>query len=193
MRAICMAGFIVWCAAGAVVDRIAVVVGKTVITESEVLEEVRVTEFLNGQPLDLGPQQRRAAAERIVDQELIRNEMRIGHYQQPAAAEVDRMLDRAGQDHAAGGGLGEALAKYGLTGEQLKRHLEWQVAVMRFTEQRFGAGLPQPSAASENGANRLAPGTDTSPAEDAVEQRMEAWLKQVRSETRVQFKEEAFQ
>src|SRR5580700_11903799 len=43
----------------AVVDRVAVVVGKTVITESEVLDEVRLTEFLNGQPLELGPQQRR--------------------------------------------------------------------------------------------------------------------------------------
>src|SRR5450432_3413792 len=54
-------------AAAGVVDRVAVVVGDTVITESEVLDELRLTEFLNSQPPDTRPEQRRAAAERLVD------------------------------------------------------------------------------------------------------------------------------
>ena len=35
----------------AVVDRVAVVIDKTVVTESEVLDELRLTEFLNDQLL----------------------------------------------------------------------------------------------------------------------------------------------
>src|SRR3954465_12499103 len=76
----------------AVVDRVAVVVGNTVITETEVLQEARLEAFLNGAPLDLGPAARRAAAERLVDQQLVRNEMRIGAYPQPTATEIDDML-----------------------------------------------------------------------------------------------------
>src|SRR3954453_3866299 len=64
----------------AVVDRIAVVVGKTVITETEVLQEVRLEAFLNQTPLDLSAQARKTAAEHLVDQQLVRNEMRIGNY-----------------------------------------------------------------------------------------------------------------
>src|SRR5438309_12116370 len=76
----------------AVVDRIAVVVGKTVITETEVLQEARLEAFLNQSPLDFSPQSRKTAAERLVDQQLVRNEMRIGSYAKPTPAEVDSML-----------------------------------------------------------------------------------------------------
>src|SRR4051794_35389941 len=48
----------------AVIDRVAVVVGNTVITETEVLQEARLEAFLNQAPLDLSAQQRRTAAER---------------------------------------------------------------------------------------------------------------------------------
>ena len=68
-------------------------------TESEVQDEVRLTEFLNQQPLDLGPEQRRAAAERLVDQQLIRNEMQIGGYPQPSQSEAEAMLRNFRQEH----------------------------------------------------------------------------------------------
>ena len=35
-----------------IIDRVAVVVGSGVITESEILREIRLTAFLNGEPLD---------------------------------------------------------------------------------------------------------------------------------------------
>ncbi|HEY5163139.1 MAG TPA: hypothetical protein VII81_09020, partial [Terriglobales bacterium] len=73
-RALLAIAFTLAAVAAGVIDRVAVVVGTQVITESEVLLEVRLTEFFNGQPLDLGVDQRKAAAERLVDQQLIRNE-----------------------------------------------------------------------------------------------------------------------
>ncbi len=154
-------------AAAAVVDRIAVVVGKTVITESEVSQEVRLTQFLNQQPLDLGPEQRRAAADRLVDQQLIRNEMDIGQYRMPTPAEADAMLQKFRQEHyGSDAELRSALAKYGLNENQLKQQLTWQLAALRFTDQRFGAGLnpptntaPSHTSPSGEASRTRAPGT----------------------------------
>src|SRR5437016_6955551 len=125
------------CTYAGVVDRLAVVVGDRVITESEVLRELRLTQLINSQPLDLGSEQRRAAAERLVDQQLIRNEMEIGRYPQPSEAEAAAMVQQFSKEHYAGSStqLHAALEKYGITEEELKQHLLWQLAALRFTEQ----------------------------------------------------------
>ena len=63
---------------GTIIDRIAIIVGKQVIKDSDITREIRLTSFLNTDPLDLGPGARRRAANRLIDQALIRNEMRLG-------------------------------------------------------------------------------------------------------------------
>jgi hypothetical protein len=178
-------------ALAAVVDRIAVIVGSDVITESEVLREVRLTEFLNGQPPDTGPAARRAAAERLVDQQLIRTEMEAGSYPVAPAAQADEMLrsfrqQRFGGDDAA---LTAALAKYGLSEEELKDHLLWEASVLRFTDARFQIAIGPPPAQS---ADRVSPGAAMPPAE-SVDQQLDEWLKQQRAATPIQLKPEAFQ
>jgi hypothetical protein len=168
----------------AVVDRIAVVVGSDVITQSEVLEEVRMTEFLNGQPLKLGPPELRAGAERLVDQQLIRNEMKIGSYSQPPEANVDATLaqfrkQRFGGSDAA---MRASLQAYGLTEDQLEARLRWQLAALRFTNIRFHTGIPS------------TPQQATARARDgSVEQQLDAWLKEKRGATKIKFYPEAFQ
>jgi hypothetical protein len=170
-----------------VIDRLAVVVGTTVITETEVLQEARLTAFINQAPLDLGPAARRAAAERLVDQQLIRNEMRIGAYPEPSGQEIDDMLHNFKQEHFATDTQYRAsLDKYGITGEQLRRHLAWQLAAIRFTDLRFSpavTGVPENNGGS---ANRTAPAAN-------VDQQLDAWLKQTRAATKIQFKPGAFQ
>ena len=42
-----------------IIDRVAVVVGKRVITESEIVREIRLTAFLNGAPLDFSAASKR--------------------------------------------------------------------------------------------------------------------------------------
>lgn len=174
-------------AAQGVIDRVAVVVGTTVITESEVLQEARLTALLNQEPLDVGPAARRAAAERLVDQQLIRNEMRIGAYPPPSGAEIDEMLANLKREHSlTDAQFRAALDKYGVTEEKLRRHLSWQLSALRFTDVRFsgGAGIP---AGEDRSANRAT----TPPAN--VDQQMENWLKQTRAATKIQFKPGAFQ
>jgi len=168
-----------------VVDRIAVVVGKTVITESEILDNLRVTEFLNGEPLDFSPVKRREAAEHLVDQQLLRNEMEAGSFAMPAAGESDALLQKFIQQHYRSvDEYRAALEKYGIPEAQLKQELTWQLAVMRFTDFRFPADLSAPSDSADR---------QTPTAASSVDQQLEAWLKDARSNTRVIFTPEAFQ
>jgi hypothetical protein len=165
------------------VDRIAVVVGKTVITESEVMDALRVTAFLNGEPLDFSPAKRRAAAERLVDQELLRKEMQATRFAMPPANEVEGAFERYARQQAS-------FPKYGITGDELKRQLGWQLAVMRFTELRFRNDFAAPAAGAPNGSSA---DRQAATAADSVDQRMEEWLKDARNNTKVVFQPEAFQ
>ena len=45
---------------------------------ADIERDLRVTEFLNGQPLSLGPTSRKAATNRLIDQVFIRREIRLG-------------------------------------------------------------------------------------------------------------------
>jgi hypothetical protein len=127
----------------AVIDRIAVVVGRSVMSESEVLREVRLTDFLNRQPLDLSPTARRAAANSLVDQQLIRNEMTTGHYPMPSDAEAaDIMRNFRAENYPDDAQFRATLQKYGLTEDDVKQHLLWQLATLRFTDIRFRSTFP---------------------------------------------------
>jgi hypothetical protein len=190
LRTLCLCGEYVLLAASlsaAVVDRIAVVVGNTVITETEVLQEARLEAFLNQTPLDLSAPARKNAAEHLVDQQLVRNEMRIGSYSKPTPADIDAMLRNFRQEHFTSvSQYRAALEKYGVTEDQLREHLSWQLAAIRFTDLRFG--MP---ASGEQSADRVPPGAPMPKAD--VDQQMDKWLKETRATTKVQFKPGAFQ
>ncbi|MCU1237203.1 MAG: hypothetical protein JWP63_5170 [Candidatus Solibacter sp.] len=186
-----LVGVMWYLAAGAqtgVIDRVAVVVGNQAITESEVILEARLTAFLNEEPLDLGPEARKAAAERLVDQLLIRNEMQVGGYAMPVESEGDAVLRNFRQkNYRSIPAYHAALQKYGLTEDELKRHLLWQAAALRFTDQRFHMATLAPTQAPNQSADRATDGVA------AVQDQMDVWLKQARSVTRIQFKKAAFQ
>jgi hypothetical protein len=156
-------------------DRIAVTVGGDVITESQVLDEIRIVAFLNsGQP-DFSPAARRRAAERLIDQTLIRREMRISQFPEPKQAEAQQVLDELKRKRFhTEAAFRDALAKYGITSTELLAHLRWELAALRFTSYRF---RPIGGAAQA----------------DAVDGEMEAWLQQARAGTRIRFFKEAFE
>src|ERR1700683_3113252 len=70
-----------------VIDRIAAIVGKHAIKTSDIVEDLRVTEFLNRPPRDHTPAAKRKSAERLIDQEIIRQEIVTGGYRRPSEAE----------------------------------------------------------------------------------------------------------
>jgi hypothetical protein len=166
-----------------------VVVGKTVFTQSEVDDEVRLSELESGKPLDLSAAPRKAAAERLVDQQFLRDEMQVTGFQPGAANGAEALLRRFRQEHFTSLPLYRAaLSRYGVTEEELKRHLLWELNALNFTEQRFRPMTAPTDGQSADRADNGAPAPI-----DGVDQEMAAWLKQQRAATRIVFKPEAFQ
>jgi hypothetical protein len=129
-----------------IVDRIAITVDSQVVTELQIDEELRVTAFLNHGPVVRDANSRRAAADRIVTQLLVRHEMQVSHYPEPSSTDVDKYLDsvRAGfQDSEE---YERALNRYQVTEAALAQHLADQLAIMSFVELRFRPNLDIPEA-----------------------------------------------
>jgi peptidyl-prolyl cis-trans isomerase SurA len=197
---------------GAVVmDRIAVIVGNRAIKTSDIDRELRVSSFLNHQPLDEGPAAMRKAAERLIDQEVMRQELRNGQYGVPTDKEVSDFLAQLKRDRFSGSDsrLQIELARYHLTAEQLRRHLLWQLTVLRFIDQRFRSGVlvsDEDAAAyyrdhqaelqkAYPGANSLEavePKIRETITGERINQAFEEWLAETRAETRIEYRQRAF-
>jgi peptidyl-prolyl cis-trans isomerase SurA len=128
---------------GAVVlDRIAIVVNKQIVKDSDIERDIRVTALLNGDRLDFSPASRKQAASRLVDQTLIRREMEVAQYPPAKPEEAQQMLDRLRKQRLGTDTIYQAaLQQYGVPDGQLRRQLEWQTTVLHFIEQRFRPGV----------------------------------------------------
>ena len=124
-------------ARGEIIDRLAVAVGNQVITELQIDEELRVTAMLNHEPLIRGLEQRRTAADRLVEQLLIKLEMQLSHYTLPDAGEVDKYYQQIEEGSGGQAGLDKTLRSLNLTAEILRSHLELQLTELKFIEVRF--------------------------------------------------------
>jgi hypothetical protein len=125
-----------------VIDRIAVSVGNTVITASDIDREVRVTAFQSGVKPDLSPTNRRATAGRLVEQKLIRREMEQSHYPLPDAAEAQPLVQQLWMSrYKSEADFQHALTDSGITEQDLRNEMLWQATLLRFVEVRFRPGV----------------------------------------------------
>jgi len=198
-------------ASAEIIDGIAVTVGTHAIKLSDIDRDLRVTSFLNREPLDLSSNARRAAAERLIDQALISDEIEEGGYARPGDSDVEALLNRIRQERFGGSDarLREALETYGLTEDQLRQQLLWQLEVLRFIDQRFRAGVlvtdddvrsyydqhradlarQNPKAQS---FEALEPKIRQSLEGERVNQNFSQWLEETRRHDRIQYHQEAF-
>ena len=120
-----------------IVDRVAIVVGKQVITELQLDEELRIAAFLNRQAVERNLKERQAASDRLIQQILVKREMDLSHYPLPDEADVDQYLDQVRAQFGADGLFDKKLADYGLSLTTVKEHLVLQLMTLRFIEFRF--------------------------------------------------------
>ena len=135
VRALIVVLFTVFAAHTEILDRIAVSVGKQVITERDVLRELRVTAFLDHrQPVE-NSDQKRAAADRLIDRMLILDEAALTRVTLSSNEEARKMLDdvkaQYGTDYQA------TLARYRITEQNVANQLIAGLHAMRFADLRF--------------------------------------------------------
>jgi hypothetical protein len=196
-----------------IIDRIAVSTGNRVITTSDVDREIRVTAFQSGVKPDFSPANQRATAQRMVEQKLIRREMDQSHYPLPSPAEADPLVEefRASR-YTNDADFRQALADYGITEQDLRDELLWQLTLLRFIEVRFRPGVhvtdeeiqeyfdknvkpaalaahPDQPVSLEDYRNQI----ENTLMEQHTNREVDKWLQEARKRTEIVFHEEAFQ
>lgn len=123
---------------GVIIDQIAIVVNRQIIKESDIIREVRVTDFLNHDPLNLSLVAQKKAADRLIDQAFIRQEISLGDYPVATFRDADAELGRLEKErYKTQAALEQTLHSYGLTVPDLRYTFRWQLTVLRFIDVRF--------------------------------------------------------
>ena len=196
-----------------IIDRIAVSVGNSVITTGDVNRELRVTAFMNGSKPDLSPAAKRAAAERLVEQELIRRELDLTKFSTPDAdAAFETFLEFRKTQFPNDADYQRALKDDGITEQDVKDEMLWQATLLNFLDVRFRPGVqvneqdlheyfdkvvrPVAEAAKPGKDARFEDYRDKIEATltgNRADQEMDQWLKEARKRTDIIFHEDALQ
>ena len=176
---------------------------------SEIDLQIRVAAFLNGEKPDFNAASKRSAGERLVDQRLIQREMELSRYPGPADDEINAMFEQVKKEQASGDADFERkLAEYGITAADLREQLRKQIMLLRFIDVRFKAGIQvsdsqirdyfekQVKPAHPGGAISIDDYREE--IEEALlaqlaNEQADAWLKDARKRTEIEYHEEALQ
>jgi hypothetical protein len=196
-----------------IIDRVAVSVATSVITSSEVDRAIRVIALQNGVNPDFRPANRRETAQRLVDQKLVRREMELSRYPQPDPSEADPLLAQLrAKRYKSNGEFQGALKNYGVTEQDVRDAVLWELVLVRFIEVRFRPAIQvtnqeledyfekvvKPTAQAAHPAQQVAfddyrNRIEEKLAGERADQEVENWLKEARKRTVIEVHEEAFQ
>lgn len=124
--------------AGNIIDRIVATVNAHIILQSDWDEAVSYEAFVNGRPVSqITAEDRKAALDRLIDQELIRQQIHTADFQHPSVAEVDRRIEDLRRQHSEV--VDEltwkaALELYGLSESELRQKVTAELEEMRMVD-----------------------------------------------------------
>lgn len=197
-------------ASAVIIDRIAVIVNKHIIKDSDINRDIRVTDFLNGAELKISDAARKKAANRLLTQQFIRREIRIGDYPGASTQQADKELsDLVSNRFKTQTAFQQALRRYGLTKTELEMYFQWQLTVLDFIGARFKPAVyvtgKEVQAYYDAHAAALArkypgksPGQLREEARDIlageqVNKQFYSWLDQQKKNAKIQYLEEGLQ
>lgn len=200
-------------AAEEVIDCVAVSFELEVVTLSAIRRQMRMSAYLEGEPVEDTPEARRAAAERLIDQALVRREMNLSRYTPIPMEEVRQKVEEYRQKLGlTTEAFAAELGKYGFSGEDFLQELYWQSTLLRFVQFRFSPSVQVSDEEVREYYEReyvprlakMVPGQAPPPIEEVRERVtgilaarkentvLEEWLKLGRQTARIRFHEEAF-
>jgi hypothetical protein len=211
-RLACLLASAAWiCAHAEIIDRIAISADDQVITESQIENDVRLTAFLNGEQPDLSAAGKKKAADRLIEQALVRREMEFSRYPLPPRTDADSSLAEIKMRYPNEAAFEQALKQYGISADELKERLWWQVTLLRFIDYRFRPGIQisdseinayyqqQVPKWREQNIHPI-PSLDDSRAkieeiltQQRIDQELDQWLKEARAQVNIRYRDEALQ
>ncbi len=193
--------------AGDVLDRIVATVNYQIILQSEWQDAVRYEAFVAGRALDqLQAGDRKAALDHLIDQELLREQMRSSGFPHASSQEVEKRIHEIRKQYAdaeSEAGWQARLGRYGLTEAELKKRVGLQVDLMGLVDARLRPNVIIDSKSIESYYNQeLLPqlrqsGAEQVPLADVtpkikellIQQKMNqmliAWLQDLRSGSQI--------
>jgi hypothetical protein len=196
-------------ASAAVVDRIAVTVGNQVITETEILREIALTAFMNGEQPAFTVANKRKAADQLVEQKLVHKEMELGRYPEATPEHAKDLLAATAKNLGGESQMRRQLAIAGLTEDDIEQHLLWQLTLVRFIDLRFRPAiqvtgqdvqdyfrrevLPKQSPGQTIRLSEVRDKIQETLYAQRADQQLDEWLKHAKNTTRIDYKKEAFE
>lgn len=195
-----------------VIDRVAVSIGLDVITESEVLEQIRLTAFQNGREPDYSAENRRAIAEKLVEQYLLRREVLASRFAPEITnQQIDEIVSELRTTtYKRPNSFQTTREQLGLSDKAIRRQIEWQLTLVPFVDTRFRPSVPIPDAeiqeyyenvflAQWKTGNKGEPPSlesvrdriDQILTSQRADQALDRWLGQARTQQRIIFHDEA--
>jgi peptidyl-prolyl cis-trans isomerase SurA len=123
-----------------VLDRIVATVNGHIILQSDWVDAQRYEAFANGLPPDRAPDDPKATLDKLIDQELLREQMGSASFPHAGDEEAaKRIAEMRVQypDAATEQGWKAVLARYALTEEELKRRVTLELDVLRLVDSRL--------------------------------------------------------
>ncbi len=189
-------------------DRIAVTVGRHVISEQDIVQDIRISAFIDSRKLDFSAAQKRKAADRLIDQYLVLQDAASTRTPMPSAVDVAAIQAPIKARYTSDQEYQNALAQARITDAELADHLLAGLRMLRYTDLRFrpeveisddalhayydkltanaGSTTARPTfEASRNDIEKLL-------TEQQTMQVLDRWLSMARGETAIVFHEAAF-
>lgn len=124
--------------AGEVIDRIVATVNGHIILQSDWDEALRYESLLNGRTLDeFTADDRRAALDRLIDQELLAEQMKSASFPHASEVEAAARVAEARKQYAEAAtdeGWKAVLSRFGITEKDLVGHVQQQIDLMRLVD-----------------------------------------------------------
>lgn len=127
--------------AGDILDRIVATVNNHIILQSEWEDAIRYEAFLSGRPLDqVNAGDRKAALDRLIDQELLREQMRSSDFPHASSEVVEKRIQEIRKQYGESeneSAWKAALVRYGLTEDELRRRVALQQDLLGLVDARL--------------------------------------------------------
>jgi peptidyl-prolyl cis-trans isomerase SurA len=124
-----------------VIDRIVATVNGHIILQSDWEDALRFEAFSSGRPLDrLTPPEHKAVLDRLIDQELLREQMRAPDSPHASVEEVDKRVSEIRKQYPkaeSDTGWHALLESYGLTEESVKNRVAGELDLMGLVDSRL--------------------------------------------------------
>ena len=188
-------------------DRIAVTVGRYVISEQDLMRDIRVSAFLDGKDADLSAAAKRKAAERLVDQYLVLQDALETRAVLATADGVAGLLAPIKARYANDEEYRAALIKARITEPDLQSTLLAGLRMLRYTDVRFRPQMQVSEEGLRAYYEALVAGNPGAPARSFEESRadveklltdqqtmqsLDDWLKMMRSEIAIVYRDAVF-